>query len=213
MESQKKKIGQNQRKSPLSWKDRGRRGVKFVTLGDEIGDEENAKQRKLNFGDKENSKQGKLKVSGEENDKEGKAKGVRKKGRSVSPLPRSSTSQKDNKHLTDNANALTPASIETSKANDATKPLKKTQCQTDTSKTVKLAPVAKTIGLLRSPAKVTTAKSDASRQGSRRTSLTSTKKPKIKMKRSKTEDDNAEEEHQEEKRKDKTYHRYGDQKL
>ena len=192
MESQKKKKGQNQRKSPLSWTDRGRRGVKFVTVGDEIGEEENVKQRNL-------------KIFDEENGKQGKAKGVRKKGRSVSPLPRysstGSSGQKDNKHVTDKARGLTPASVETRKAFDETKPPKKPQCQTDPTKTAKLAPVAKTIGLLKSPAKVTTAKSDASRLGSRRTSLTSTKKPKIQIKRSKTEDDNAEEDHQEEKSK------------
>ena len=178
MESQKKKKGQNQRKSPVSLTDRGRKGVKFVTVGDEIGDEESGKQRKL-------------KTSDEENAKRGKTKGVGREGRSVSPLPpRSSSSQK--------ALGLTPAPV--SKAIvDATKPPKKTQWQTDPTK--KLAPVAKTVSLLRSPAKVATAKSDSSRQGSRRTSLTSTKKPKIKIKRSKTEDDNAEEDHQEEKRK------------
>ena len=192
MESQKKKKGQNQRKSPLSWTDRGRRGVKFVTVGDEIGEEENGRQRNL-------------KIFDEETGKQGNAKGVRKKGRSVSPLPRYSSTgisgQKENKHVTDKARGLTPASVETRKAFDETKPPKKPQCQTDSAKTAKLAPVAKTIGLLKSPAKVTTAKSDASRLGSRRTSLTSTKKPKIQIKRSKTEDDNAEEDHQEEKRK------------
>ena len=145
-----------------------------MTVGDEEGDEE--KQRK--------------------------AKMMRKEGRknSVSPLPRSSD-QKDNKHVADKAYSPTPASTEASRAIDVTKPSKKTQCQTDPTRIVKLAPVAKTIGLLRSPAKGTMAKYDVSRQGSRRTSLTSTKKPKIQIKRSKTEDDNAEEDHQEEKSK------------
>ena len=212
MESQKKKKGQNQRKSPVSWTDRGRKGVKFVTVGDEIGDEENGKHGKLKIFDEENGKRGKLKTGDEENGKRGKLKTgdeesgkpgklkvrVGREGRSVSPLPRSSSSQKDNKHVTEKPLGLTPAPA--SKAIvDATKPPKKTQWQTDPTK--KLAPVAKTVGLLRSPAKVATVKTDSSRQGSRRTSLTSTKKPKIKIKRSKTEDDNAEEDHQEEKRK------------
>ena len=174
MESQKKKKGVNERRSPISKTDRGRRGVKFVTVGDEVGDEEKQK----------------------------KAKVLRKEGRknSVSPLPRSSN-QKDNKHVADKAYSPTPSSTEASRAIDVTKPSKKTQCQTDPTRIVKLAPVAKTIGLLRSPAKGTMAKYDVSRQGSRRTSLTSTNKPKIKMKRSKTEDDNAEEGHLEEKGK------------
>ena len=175
MESQKKKKGVNEGRSPISLTDRGRRGVKFVTVGDEVGDEEKQK----------------------------KAKVLRKEGRknSVSPLPRSSD-QKDNKHAADKAHGPpTPASTEASRAIDVTKPSKKTQFQSDPTRIAKLAPVAKTIGLLRSPAKVTTAKSDSSRQGSRRTSLTSTHKPKIKMKRSKTEDDNAEEGHLEEKGK------------
>ena len=216
MESQKKKKGQNQRKSPVSLTDRGRKGVKFVTVGDEIGDEENGKHGKLKIFDEENGKRGKLKTGDEENGKRGKLKTgdeesgkpgklkvrVGREGRSVSPLPRSSSSssQKDNKHVTEKAHGLTPALA--SKAIDAIKPPKKTQCQTDPTRTaLKLAPVTKTVGLLKSPAKVATAKTDSSRQGSRRTSLTSTKKPKIKIKRSKTEDDNAEEDHQEEKRK------------
>ena len=203
MESQKKKKGQNQRKSPVSWTDRGRKGVKFVTAGDEIGDEENGKHGKLKIFDEENGKRGKLKTGDEESGKPGKLKvRVGREGRSVSPLPRSSSSssQKDNKHVTEKAHGLTPALA--SKAIDAIKPPKKTQCQTDPTRTaLKLAPVTKTVGLLKSPAKVATAKTDSSRQGSRRTSLTSTKKPKIKIKRSKTEDDNAEEDHQEEKRK------------
>ena len=62
MESGKKKKGQNQRRlSPVSRTDRGRRGVKFVTVGDEIGDEENGKPRKAKIGDEENGKQGKAK--------------------------------------------------------------------------------------------------------------------------------------------------------
>ena len=217
MESRKKKKGQNQKRSSP---DGGRRGVKFVTVGDEIGNEENGKQGKAKIGNEENGKQGKAKIGeeengkqrkamigNEENSKQGKAKGVRKEGRknSVSPL-RSTSSQKDKQHVPDKAQSLSPAPSrgfsEASKAFDATKPSKKSQCQTDPTKIAKLAPVAKTIGLLRSPAKVTTAaKSDGSRQRPRRTSLTSTKKPKIKIKRSKTEDDNAEEDHQEEKRK------------
>ena len=203
MESRKKKKGQNQKRSSP---DGGRRGVKFVTVGDEIGNEENGKQGKAKIGEEENGKQRKAKIGNEENSKQGKAKGVRKEGRknSVSPL-RSTSSQKDKQHVPEKAQSLSPAPSrgfsEASKAFDATKPSKKSQCQTDPTKIAKLAPVAKTIGLLKSPAKVTTAKSDGSRQGPRRTSLTSTKKPKIKIKRSKTEDDNAEEDHQEEKRK------------
>ena len=135
-------------------------------------------------------------IDDSEGEKQRLAKGRKS---SVSPVARSST-QKDSRQIPDKAHSLHPASAEASKGVDTSKPSKKTQYQT----IAKLAPVAKTMGLLKSPVKVTTAAKSDGGQGSRRTSLTSTKKPKIKMKRSKTEEDNAEDDRLEERgRKDK----------
>ena len=139
-------------------------------------------------------------IDDSEGEKQRLAKGRKS---SVSPVARTST-QKDSRQIPDKAHSLHPASAEASKGIDTSKPSKKTQYQTDPARTAKLAPVAKTMGLLKSPVKVTTAAKSDVGQGSRRTSLTSTKKPKIKMKRSKTEEDNAEDDRLEERgRKDK----------
>ena len=110
--------------------------------------------------------------------------------RSISPLPPSS-SQLDAKQ----AKSVIPT--EPKNVHELSKPSKKMPNQVDQPRMARLAPVEKTNGLLRSP-KIAT-KSDTAKQSSRRKSLTSTKKPKVKMIRSKTEDDHADEDRQDEK--------------
>ena len=111
--------------------------------------------------------------------------------RSISPLPPSS-SQLDAKQ----AKSVPPT--EPKNFYELSKPSKKMPSHVDQPRVARLAPVEITNGLLRSPSKIAT-KSDTLKQGSRRKSLTSTKKPKVKMIRSKTEDDHADEDRQDEK--------------